>query len=321
MARFSRFAPLGLMRFDRRKPDAAAIYDAIKASWGDQVSFEDGSYQDGTASAQALGMARVRRRLRAAAEQRLPSRVSCLLPVRERELGIIPGYQDTVAQRRAVLATRYQIAMGGTELRIEDALRTVLGDDFIAYRPTPLAEAVNYPASINGDVMNLAAPTVPRKVLRLLDTITAYGAQQVEYELVATPSDATDATTAGPVAGEKLVIDAGATGVQETVTISAVLTNPDRVELDCNRGHNPGVLAFTHPYPSWASTKRHNLVVLTASAAADPEKRRKVHELLSRMCRASSVWNITDGVAGTTLGPFQVGVGKLGITTIGAVAL
>src|SRR5262249_11391681 len=83
--------------------------------------------------------------------------------------------------------------------------------------------------------------------------------------------------------------------------------------------HDDGVFVTTMPYPLWASTKRHALIVLTSAAAADPEKRRRVHNLMRKIARGVSTWSICDGGAGKTNGPFRVGVGRLGVTTIGAV--
>lgn len=319
MPRFSRFAPLGLLRFSRRKPDAAAIYEASAANLGGQFSLEEGGYVEATLHAQALGMARVRRRLRAAAEQRLPSRVSCLLPVREDELGIVPGPFDTMAERRAVLASRFLAARGGTKLNIQAALTELLGADFLAYVPTPTADAEVYPPTLPSTAVHFARPGVARRALRIIGPIVG-GTGTYSYETIQQPQDALTPEAIDPVVGDVFVLSAGQVGIEEAVTIDGVDTTARTVTFTSVRPHGIGSVAFTHPYPAWRSTKRHSLVVLSASAAADPEKRRKVNELMQRMARTVSTWDICAGSGSSTTGPFTVGGGLLGITTIGAVS-
>jgi hypothetical protein len=90
------------------------------------------------------------------------------------------------------------------------------------------------------------------------------------------------------------------------VTITGLRENtPGFPELEAtfNNPHSAGALASNMAYPYWLSTKRFNLVVLEATAAADPETRRKINELLDRMVRAVSTWAIVQedpGAAGHT---------------------
>jgi len=77
----------------------------------------------------------------------------------------------------------------------------------------------------------------------------------------------------------------------------------------------------TAPFPYWVSSKRHNVIVLKAAAAADPEKRRQVNELLGRMLRGVSTWDIAAESTPGHAGPFKVGEGLLGVTPIGDLTL
>lgn len=318
--RFSRFCPLGLLRFDRRKPDARNIYEAKVANLGGQFSLDDGGYVEATLHAESLGMARVRRRLRTAAEQRLPSKVSCLTPVRERELGIIPGTDDTMAERRSVLSARWLASRGGTKLEIEAALRELLGSDFIAYIPTDTGSAVTYPASLPSDATNFALPSVTRRIVRIFGPVVT-GSAAYAYEVIGQPVDPLSNASNDPTVGEVCVLSPGQVGIEEAVTIDAVDVVANEITIAPSRPHGTGeTLAFFTPYASWRSTKRSSLVVLTASAAANAEKRRKVHELMQRMARTVSTWDICAGSGTSTTGPFTVGGGLLGITTIGAVS-
>lgn len=321
MPRFSRFAPLGLFRFSRKRPDAATIYEASVANLGGQFSLEEGGYTEATLHARALGQARARRRLRAAAEQRLPTRASCLLPTREGELGIVPGPTDTMADRRAVLASRFLAARGGTKANIEAALSALLGADFLAYIPTPVADAEVYPATLPSTALHFARPGVARRFIRIIGPIVT-GTGTYTYETPAQPQDALTPEAVDPVAGDVFVLSAGKVGLEEAVTIVGVVNDGivKTVTIAPTRPHGAANFGFTHPYPAWRSTKRHSLVVLSVSAAADPEKRRKVHEVMQRMARTVSTWDICAGSGSSTTGPFTVGGGLLGITTIGAVS-
>jgi hypothetical protein len=100
---------------------------------------------------------------------------------------------------------------------------------------------------------------------------------------------------------------------------------PDEPEIYAtfNHPHTAGVIFTNTPFPLWMSTKRFNLVVVDASVATDPETRRKIHELLGRMVRAVSTWNIVqeDPLNPGFTGTFKVGLGPLGSQTIGSVAI
>ena len=83
-----------------------------------------------------------------------------------------------------------------------------------------------------------------------------------------------------------------------------------------------GVTFTNMPFPLWGSTKRFNLVVVDAIAAADPETRRKINELLARMVRTVSTWNIVQEDPLNPVLPGRLpGVGPLGYQTIGSVAI
>jgi hypothetical protein len=99
-------------------------------------------------------------------------------------------------------------------------------------------------------------------------------------------------------------------GTTDYRTLTATFTKP----------HPTGAVLLAGDWPYWHSTKRTALVVLSETAAEDPEARRKVNEQLARQAREVSRWQIAGGSSGGA-GPFKVGVGKLGVTPIGTIAL
>ena len=95
---------------------------------------------------------------------------------------------------------------------------------------------------------------------------------------------------------------------------------PYFLQFTPTKPHAAGVSILRAPFPFWAGTKRHSLVILSAEGAEDAESRRLAQWLMERYARATSTWDIAgandDGVSA---GPFTVGGGKLGVTPIGYV--
>lgn len=332
MPKLSAFTPLGLLRLSSAPSEAEKIYRAKVAALGGQLSVDDGSRMDAHLYAQSIGEAAARETLRQAWRECLPSGAFAMLPVREREYDVVSGPDDTIMDRRGVLAARRLLPVGCSQVNVENALRSALGDDFLVYRTTPESEAVDWPTAISATELNLQTPSVPRKIVRLWQPV-APGSQQVIYVIVTQPASPAPAPSEELLVGDTLLVQPENSMLSERVTVTDV-QNVFGVRLFFTatfaKAHDQYCYATTAPFPQWISTKRHALIVLTASAAADPEKRRKVNELMARMAREVSTWAITDGVlapgggpgpGSTTLGPFKVGEGKLGITTIGAIAL
>jgi hypothetical protein len=83
--------------------------------------------------------------------------------------------------------------------------------------------------------------------------------------------------------------------------------------------HSAGCLLTTMPFPSWQSTKRRAIIVLTAAAALDPDSRRKVNDLMKRMAREVSTWNIVPVSSTGHTGAFSIGHSYLDAATFGDV--
>ncbi len=325
MPRFSAFTRFGHLAFSSKPAQSETIYRSIVAGLGgDGKNFriQPGSRADATAYAQAMGFARARLTLQRAGNQKYAAQVTEMIPVREQEYGLVPGALDTMSQRRAALAQAKLLPLGNAQVVVDNALRALLGADFLAFRTTTKDELVTWPTSLGDQPQNLQVPTVPRKLFRLLGPVTGPGPQTVRMQQIAVPVSP-GSTSNAPLVGDQLVVDPENDARTEVVTITAVAA-PVAGQFDIaatyTSAHDGGCTATTQPYPMWASTKRHSLVVLTNAAASDPEKRRKVHEKLAKILRGVSTWSITDGAGGVTGGPFRVGVGRLGITTIGSVS-
>lgn len=319
MPLLSRYTPLGMLALSSEPSHAETIFDAMVRSQGD--AYASGGPHEAKLYAQAMGLARGLYELERAGNQQFPASASDFFEILEREHGIAPRDGATMAERTAELEARRLLPGGASQANVEQALAALLGDDFVAYRPTPVDEMVLYPAEIGLSPMNLAPPEVVRKRLAIATPIsTGLGApQQVAY--LETQTETEDEQLLAQV-GDVLVVGPG-TATEERVTVEAVSDTVDGhlFTATFELPHPPGTVAITAPYPMWSSTKRHSLVVVSEAAALDAEKRRRVHDLMRRIARAVSTWDIAGESTPGQTGPFRVGEGLLGVTTIGAITL
>ncbi len=314
--RLSRFAPLGLLRLTSKPPVAKAIFHSMNAELGEQFSVAEGTYYYTKHFATALAIARVKRRLQQAASQGLPRHVTRMLPVKELEKGIIPGPNDTLAERRRVLAAYTLIADGGAQTDIEQALRLLLGDDFIAYRTCLLEEVVPL---VEAGAYAFKAPSTQRKVIQLQSSVIA-PTQTVPYSVVSSTIDPIAGGVIDLVEGETVMLAPGRLGCTEVVTVDGVLDAPKRFTATFTKTHDNGTIGITHPAPVDATTKRHSLVVVTPECASNPEKRRKVNAILPLIVRSVSTWDIV-AADGDSVQQFQIDTPSIGIAMASPVSI
>ncbi len=316
---FSAFTPLDLFELSGEEPLAEQIYKGMTGGLGDQYDLTVGeSRMEAFCFASSLASARAAKCLERGALQNRVDVVDDMMPTREDEYSIVPGFSDTLADRRAEYARRKVRPGTWTRAAITAQLQELLGDDFIAYRPTTVDEAVIWPAALGDSPMLLAPSTVTRKIVRLTQAISiGLGApQNVPYELVDVPISPDAAGTLDLVAGDQIVVDPHMLGISECVTVVSVeSTQAKTLRATFNLPHDPGALGFTHPFPRWESSKRHSLVVLTPEAADDPEKRRVVDFWMRRMARGCSTWSVVGSADGETTGEFEIGSSLIGEQT------
>ncbi len=325
--KFSAFAPMSLYRLSAREPDSKAVYRSLMDGYGDQFDKTVGGRIEALCFMNALAIARARKRIQQARDQRLPSRVVDLIERREAELGIVPGPNDSLAARRAVLVERSKLPSGGCRLAVETALQAALGADFIEYRVIPTASATVDPPNCGDWPMTLPRQDVPRKIVQLLAPVAFIGTPiTVAYQAPpgATPLASIQAGIANTiVAGDVIVFEPGRPGQWDRVTVTDAVPpsdGPGTITATFTRPHESGAWGFTHPFPLWRSTRRDATVVVSAAAAQDPEKRRKVNDEMRRHARSVSTWAIC-AVDGPNLLRWQLGVSSLGFSTLQSVAL
>lgn len=305
---------MGQLVLSSKLSHSALIYKMLIGSLGKNYKVTKGSREDAWCYATAKRLGYVRYLLEHAGYQLQPLKVFEMMAYREQEYGIVPGQNDSLYERRQVLAARELLPRGARREAVVDALSTLLGSDFLGYRTTLPAEIVNWPTSLGDQPMNLQLPTVPRKVIRITTAITTgLGApQDVSYSPV-------DLFTFPISAGDKFVVQPENPYNSETITVSAV--GELSIVATFNKPHPPNVLATTQPYPMWCGTQRASLIFVSMSASVDPEKRRKINELMERIARGVSTWAIVGAVPGPppAAGPFVLNQSPLTATPFASV--
>lgn len=337
MPLLSAFTPCGMLVMSSQPSHAERFYDAMVSTLTGKdgqpaYSLAAGSRMDGFCYATAMALARQRYALEHAGHEIEPACVTENIEAREGEYGSVPGPDDNMATRRAVLVARKLLPTGAAQTSVAAALTELLGDDFLAYLPTELGTETNAPAAIGGSPMSLQREDIPNKALVLLDPVTgsfpaAYTVRFDALDPTTSKVDEQDSslTSLRLAKGDKVVVDAGAPDMAEVVTVTSTgislgATDYRTFTATFTKPHAAGAVLVTGDWPYWHSTKRTSLVVLSETAAEDPEARRKVNEQLARQVREVSRWQIAGGSGGSA-GPFRVGVGKLGVTPIGTIPL
>lgn len=335
MPLLSAFTPCGMLAMSSKPSHAERFYDAMVATMTGRdgaaaQSVAAGSRMDGFIYAAAMAMARARYALEHAGHEIQPTHVTENIAKREDEYDVPPADGDNLATRRAVLTSRRLLPLGCAQTNVENALSELLGDDFLAYLPTELGDEVNSPATIGTAPMNLQREEIPNVTLRLVDEVSVLGSRTVRFDAL-DPATATTfesdstVTTLRVRVGDKIVVSANAPDMAEVVTVAGTGITVGAVDYRSftatfTKPHAADAVMVVGDWPYWHSTKRQALVVLDETAAQNGEKRRKVHELMARMAREVSRWQIAGASVGVA-GPFKVGVGKLGVTPIGTVTL
>lgn len=310
MPAFSAFTAFGHLAFSSRPPYGEQIYKEMVKSLGSGANYSDDF--DSLVAARlymwAMALSRCKHEIERLGHQWDPRRALEGLPSLEREFGLVPERTATIAERRAEVVVAARIARGASRVNVEAVLSELFGSDFIAYVTTATADAVTSPA-VASETGVYDRPGTQRGAFETLDPVLVNGAPTtVRCQLVAGNAETL-------MVGRRFVIDSGSYSRTEAVEVEAVSTAGDIITITATftRPHSRGVMLATGRHPNQATSKRQNIFWLSDTAAANAKKRRRTHRAAHRLLRGVSTWCVADDS-----GPFQVGVGRLGITTIGA---
>jgi hypothetical protein len=321
MPLFSCFTPFGALAFSSAPSLVQKIYDANIAN----LNSEPNENFDVTVGTNIETMIYARSRVQAASRYALmraynnaePARSTDTIPTHEKEYQVVPGPNDDLTARRAVLAARALLPNGATYVNVSNALLALLGSGFKFYRVTTPAESVDFPATAGASPGNFVLPATIIKHFLITSIVSVgLGAPQIvtysEFE----------AGTPDLVNGDILTVDGAIYGETERITVSAVTASAFTATF--TKAHGPNTFATTAPYPFWHSTARHAHIIVTRAVAEDEDKRRQINELLARMLRGVSTWSIEpDNASSTASAQYLIGdavLGRVGYAAINATA-
>jgi hypothetical protein len=272
----------GGFRFSSRAPHGRRIYDALKASQGDTYEESFDGIQSARLYGAAMAMGAAQYQIDRAINNASPLTATELLPQIERDYQIVPSYLQTLQERRIIADARRKVTRGARREAIEDALRSLLGSQFVEYVTTDPTERAVWPAT-PGTVGSFKRAGAPKKAFALAHHVAILNEP---VTVAITGFDGLDL----PLPGETYTVEPDTRHPHcEKITIAAATSSS--ITATFARPHERGAVALS-PHPVWISSQRYSRVVVTAAAARSQETRRKVNELMARMLRGISEWCI-----------------------------
>lgn len=273
----------------------------------------EGSRAEAKMYATAMLLARVRYSKERCANQVDPHRVVEMLPVREKQYGLVPGRNDTIPQRQTALAAKVRLPQGASYSAVSTALMAAIGDDFLYYRVTKPGEIQTFPFMPSTGPGNFVRASAPPVIVRLRDGVSKTGVL-----MFATYDPVIPGKFVSP--GDTLVISANNIGLAELVAVTAA--DEGVFQTVFTKSHDRGDICTSSYFPYWKSTMSHVTVVVTPEAAVDPEKRRKIDLVMREIMRSITIWDIVpDDGTGTATAVYTIEdpvLGRVGYAGIGS---
>jgi len=304
---YSAFTRYGHLRFSSKPSHGERFYRAIYNALGGNYSTDIGSRAEAAIYARAMRLARAKGTLQKAGNQNDPRRVTEMLPAKEAEYGIVPGLRDNVFDREAALMLKRKLPLGARYTAVTAALSGAIGTDFLYYRVTKRSEITTFPASPGAGPGNWVGTSKPIATVRLISPVSITGTPtQAFYEAV-DPDGVSQI-----VAGVNVVVSTNNIGIAERVFATAA--DPSSFTATFANAHDSGDVCTTAQFPYWTSNQGHVLVIVKPAAARDPEKRRRVNQVMKQIMRTWVTWSILPSTNGTSTDVFTIDDPVLGLT-------
>lgn len=319
MAKFSAFQDFSAFRFSSKAPHGETIYRAAVNAENKAFSMKKGTYEETRLYCLAMGLARAQYALERSQAQYDPLRVIALLPSKEFDWSCIPGPYDGIVDRQNELAARMKLPRGARRENVESILRTIYGDDFIAYRTILPQEVVSWPSDPwtgPGVFLREDGALLP-KFLKLTSPVVAMGVSKVYYEAIQAGDPATLDID------ETVCVQVENIGLAEQVKVLSVGQDSGGLYFtaDFVRSHDIGASVIFGTVPVWMSNQRFSLIIVKAPAGRDLAKYRRTAFYMERVLRGVSSWAVVEpnAVDSSTCGPYTLNISRLGMTPIGTV--
>ena len=127
------FGFFGHYAFSSKPTHVRSIYESMSENMGDSYNEDFNSLNPARLYANAMCMASAQYQLDRALNNRDPSKATELLVKLEKDFQVVPGYNDSLKQRRDYLVALSKIARGCSQSVIEESLRLILGNNFKSY--------------------------------------------------------------------------------------------------------------------------------------------------------------------------------------------
>jgi len=300
MPLLSAFTPCGHLKCSARPALGQRIYESMRDSQGSAYSTEWDSVEQARLYADAMCLAGAQIQMENAANNNVMLLATDLLPQLEKDYQLRPGATATLHDRRMALLAARELVRGNARYVINATLIEHLGDAYLGLAWAAKDDGYDpindytWPAGAAG--ANWRTPKVPWCVYRTVGRIYSHGLQWVTATRLFGDSP--------PAVGDTMVVEAGAKGLQELVTIADVTSTALRATF--TRAHPEGALCTTGYFPFWFSAWHHLYVVVTAATLNDAAKLNWLQWYLSRAAKGVATWTICtpDTTVTTVTGPF-----------------
>lgn len=306
--RFSCFSKFSAgLRFSSKPSNGETIYKQMVTAEGGALDGASDAHEGARLFATAMSLARARYAKERAANQMFPSTCVELLPVKEREFGLVPKSTYSIAQRQQALAVKMLLAQGNSYAAVTASLTAALGTDFLYYRITKSAERLTSPASPGTGPGNWVHVGYPAKVVLLTSNVTHTVSPVTVSYTKANPLE-----TVVLQAGESIVVSADNIGLAERVVITSATSTTFTTTFA--NSHDSGGVCTTGEFPYWISTQRHAMIVVSPSAALNSDKRRLVNNVMRDVADGVGTWDIVPATVPGTVDVFTTDSPVLGRT-------
>jgi len=311
MKQFSRFRPFG---HGAIKGEALGkrLYDAALEAIGHDANFAGDENLRGKLYADAMLAASARIMVEKAHAEMHPLSTEQFLELHETENGLSATPGQSRRSRQAFLQQIKALDINGRISTIHQALQTFLGDALVGYRVVRRTELGAEEKSPNPRG-NQSDWQTPMRVVRFL-VPAAQKSRNLRIPVEFVGGDVELFSV-----GQQVVANAGSYARSEVVTILASSANS--ITARFTKPHDAGTFMVGGHHPRHWSSKRTHIIILGDGKALDPTVVSGVNLLMRRLVKGTARWCCVDETTAFTSGPFLVGEGLLGVTTIGATSI
>lgn len=328
MPRTSAFTRYGHLAFSSKPSHGESIYLHGKSLLGGAYDLTVGTEMESKLYADSMGYARARYTVERAQNNAHPATSTELIPVHEKDWGVVPPQTATIAQRRAALTAAWLAPGGALISNLYASLTALLGAAFLGIRVIKPTEALVVPASPAAVGQFPANLALPKKVFFITSSIAPLGfpGSLISFTYQRPGND--DGIRLQ--VNDKFTIDVENYGLAElcTVTASQPGASPPSATAFFTKPHSapnasigyPGPSVIVGPCPTWFSSQHYVLIVGTAAAATNVVTRAQVDELMRRELRGPTQWAFVEASAPHQIGPFTLGLTPLSTAPLGTFA-